>query len=311
MSRLGISRKQVPSMAALQCFEASARHLSFTQAAEELHLTQSAVSKQVAQLETTLQTSLFRRVRKRLKLSPAGALYLSEVRKILGQVEVSTLYMLSYGSETEVLSVAAHPTFGARWLIPALKDFYDLYPNIHLDMRDYVQPFDLAKAGIDVAFLFGSGAWQGVECVKVFDEWMVPVCHPDVLKGQMINKAEDLGQYVLLQCQSRPASWYTYFASQSVEVNRCYQGPRFETWSACIRAAEAGYGMALVPKFLVADELQSGKLVSPWAYELPSNGAYYLAYEEHAADMPKIKKLVSWLKDHLLLQTSPESEKKE
>ncbi len=302
MKNLGILKKQTPSMTALQCFEASARFLSFTQAAEELHLTQSAVSKQVAQLESTLQTSLFRRVRKRLKLSPSGIVYLPEVRQILNQVEASTLHMLSYGCENEVLNVAAHPTFGARWLIPALKDFYDLYPDIYLEMRDYVQPFDLAKTGIDVAFLFGSGAWQGVESMKLFDEWMIPVCREDVLQNRAIHHVTDFSGHILIQCQSRPTSWHAYFESQSVEIDRCYQGPRFETWSACIRAAEAGYGIALVPKFMVADDLHHGRLVSAWDFELPSNGAYYLAYEEHAADMPKIKKLVAWLKEHLQLQ---------
>ncbi len=298
-----VPRKQMPSMASLQCFEASARYLSFTQAAEELHLTQSAVSKQVAQLESVLQTTLFYRIRKRLTLSAAGALYLPEARKILSYVENSTLHMLSYESDKEILSIAAHPTFGARWLIPELKNFYDLNPNIHLDIRDYVQPFDLAKAGIDIAFLFGDGIWKDIECIKLFDEWMVPVCHPTFLqeKGFPINKVEDFQNYTLLQCQSRAASWHIYFSSQNVEIDRCYQGPGFETWSACIRAAELGYGIGLVPKFLAQDELDRGTLVIPWHYELKSHGSYYLAYEENSSDIPKIKKFTAWLTDHLQL----------
>ena len=110
-----LNKRYLPSITALQCFEAVTRHLSFTRAAEELNLTQSAVSKQVAQLEELLQHLLFLRVRRRLQMTPAGDLYLVEVRKILAQVEMSTHYLRSYGGETEVLRVSTPSTFGARW----------------------------------------------------------------------------------------------------------------------------------------------------------------------------------------------------
>ncbi|MGA9222747.1 MAG: LysR family transcriptional regulator, partial [Pseudomonas graminis] len=116
-----LSKRHLPSVTALQCFEAVTRHLSFTRAAEELNLTQSAVSKQVAQLEELVQHLLFRRVRRRLQLTPAGALYLGEVRKVLTQMEMSTHFLRSYGGETEVLRVSTPSTFGARWLVPRLK----------------------------------------------------------------------------------------------------------------------------------------------------------------------------------------------
>jgi DNA-binding transcriptional LysR family regulator len=118
-----MSKRLMPSTTALQCFEAAARHLSFTRAAQELHLTQSAVSKQVAQLEDMLAHPLFQRIRRRLHLTPAGALYLTEVNKILTQIDISSRYILSYGDETEVLRIATQPTFGARWLVPRLKGF--------------------------------------------------------------------------------------------------------------------------------------------------------------------------------------------
>ncbi|WHH49544.1 LysR family transcriptional regulator [Pseudomonas sp. Ap32] len=147
-----MSKRLMPSTTALQCFEAAARHLSFTRAAQELHLTQSAVSKQVAQLEDMLSHSLFQRIRRRLHLTPAGALYLTEVNKILTQIDISSRYILSYGDETEVLRIATQPTFGARWLVPRLKGFGDRYPRIHLDVRNELEPFDLVQAKADVAF---------------------------------------------------------------------------------------------------------------------------------------------------------------
>lgn len=153
-----MSKRLMPSTTALQCFEAAARHLSFTRAAQELHLTQSAVSKQVAQLEDMLSHSLFQRIRRRLHLTPAGALYLTEVNKILTQIDISSRYILSYGDETEVLRIATQPTFGARWLVPKLKGFGDRYPRIHLDVRNELEPFDLVQAKADVAFFSSARA---------------------------------------------------------------------------------------------------------------------------------------------------------
>ena len=158
-----MSKRLMPSSTALQCFEAAARHLSFTRAAQELHLTQSAVSKQVAQLEDMLAHPLFQRIRRRLQLTPAGALYLTEVNKILTQIDISSRYILSYGDETEVLRIATQPTFGARWLVPRLKGFGDRHPRIHLDIRNELEPFDWSSPRRTSPFLRpGHLAWRDV-----------------------------------------------------------------------------------------------------------------------------------------------------
>lgn len=297
-----MSKRLMPSMTALQCFEAVARHLSFTRAAEELFLTQSAVSKQVAQLEEMLQHLLFRRIRRRLQLTPAGSLYLTEVNKILKQVEMSTHYILSYGGETEVLKVATQPTFGARWLIPHLKGFGAANPNIHLDIRNELEPFDLVQARADVVFFFGQGTWPGAECIELFGEQMVPVCAPDILPLTPLESALQLSDRVLLQCASRPAAWHEWFEGLGLQTERSYHGPRFETFYMCIRAAQSGCGVALVPRFLVEDELAEGKLVIPWDHPMPSAGAHFLAYAEHAAEVPKIRNFVKWIEGQVRLE---------
>jgi LysR family transcriptional regulator, glycine cleavage system transcriptional activator len=297
-----MSKRLMPSMAALQCFEAVARHLSFTRAAEELFLTQSAVSKQVAQLEEMLQHLLFRRIRRRLQLTPAGSLYLTEVNKILKQVEMSTHYILSYGGETEVLKVATQPTFGARWLIPHLKGFGAANPNIHLDIRNELEPFDLVQARADVVFFFGQGTWPGAECIELFGEEMVPVCAPDILPATPLDSALQLSERVLLQCASRPEAWHEWFEAQGLQTEHSYHGPRFETFYMCIRAAQSGCGVALVPRFLVEDELAEGKLVIPWDHPQPSSGRHFLAYAEHAAEVPKIRAFVKWIEAQVRLE---------
>jgi len=290
-----LNKRNLPSLTALQCFEAAARHLSFTRAAEELSLTQSAVSKQVAQLEEQIQHLLLRRVRRRLQLTPAGSLYLDEVRKILTQIEMSTHYLRSYGGETEVLRVCAPPTFAARWLIPRLKGWRLEYPQIHLDLRQEREPDDLVQGRSDLAFYFGRGARPGAECVRLFDEEMLPVCAPGLLPEQPLEDPTRLADWVLLQNTARPEAWHDWFLGQALHTEHSYHGPRFDSFYMCIRAAQVGCGVALLPRFLVEEELAEGKLVVAWDHAMSSHNAYYLAYAEQVAEVPKVRDFVRWM----------------
>ncbi|MBF8755208.1 LysR family transcriptional regulator [Pseudomonas guariconensis] len=294
-----MSKRLVPSMTALQCFEAAARHLSFTRAAEELHLTQSAVSKQVAQLEEMLRHHLFLRIRRRLQLTPAGSLYLAEVNKILTQVDMSSRYVLTYGEQTEVLKVATQPSFGVRWLIPHLKGFGKRYPNIHLDIRNEMEPFALLQGSADAVFFYGQGTWPGATCVELFGEEVVPVCAPELLQGRELKDASAVAQLVLLQSTSRPEAWHEWFLEQGLHTDNSYHGPRFDTFYMALSAAQAGCGVALVPRYLVAKELAEGSLVMAWNHAMKSNGAHYLAFAEHAAEVPKVRALVEWVREQL------------
>lgn len=292
-----MSKRLVPSMAALQCFEAAARHLSFTRAAEELHLTQSAVSKQVAQLEEMLHHHLFLRIRRRLQLTPAGALYLAEVNKILTQVDMSSRYILSYGEQTEALKVATQPSFGVRWLIPHLKGFGKRHPNIHLDIRNEMEPFALLQGKADVVFFYGHGTWPGATCIELFGEEVVPVCAPELLQGRTLQSASELDDMVLLQSTTRPEAWHEWFLEQDLHSANSYHGPRFDTFHMCLSAAQAGCGVALVPSYLAQTELVEGKLVVPWPHRTRSKGAYFVAFSEHAAEVPKVRSLVDWIRE--------------
>jgi len=290
-----MSKRLVPSMTALQCFEAAARHLSFTRAAEELHLTQRAVSKQVAQLEEMLHHHLFLRIRRRLQLTPAGSLYLAEVNKILTQVDMSSRYVLTYGTQTEVLKVATQPSFGVRWLIPHLKGFGKRHPNIHLDIRNEMEPFALLQGSADVVFFYGQGTWPGATCIKLFGEEVLPVCAPELVQGQALSGPGELAGQVLLQSTSRPEAWHEWFQQQGLETENSYHGPRFDTFYMALSAAQSGCGVALVPRYLVARELAEGSLVVAWDHAMPSSGAHYLAYAEHAAEVPKVRAVVEWV----------------
>ncbi|BCB71779.1 MULTISPECIES: LysR substrate-binding domain-containing protein [Halomonadaceae] len=292
-------RRNLPSLTSLNCFEAAARHLSFTRAADELSLTQSAVSKQVSQLEVTLQHPLFRRVRKRLHLTPEGAVYLGEARKILAQVEMSTRYMQSYGVEADVLNIVTLPTFGARWLIPRLNGFRFKYPNINLNIANRTEPFDMQKERIEAAFFFGHGVWPRAECIKLLDEEVVPVCAPTAMEQTAVRDPLDLTDMVLLQVSTRPEGWHDWFEAQDLYTEHSYHGPRFDTFYMALRAARAGCGVALVPKFLAQEELDEGKLVIPWQFSLKSQDAYYMAYPEHMVDVYKLRVFIEWIRARL------------
>lgn len=301
-----MNKRHLPSITALQCFEAVTRHLSFTRAAEELSLTQSAVSKQVAQLEEMLQQLLFRRVRRRLQLTPAGALYLAEVRKILEQIELSTHYLRSYGGETEVLRISTPSTFGARWLVPRLKGWRLRHPHIHLDICNEPSGDEHGIARADLAFYFGPRARPGAECMRLFQEELVAVCAPNTVPGETLADAIRRNELVLLHTASRPQAWPEWFASQGLQTEHSYHGPRFDTFYMSIRAAQVGCGIALLPRFLIEEELAENKLVLAWP-DLPSvianhatrRNAYYLACPEHTVDVPKVRSFVQWIGEQL------------
>lgn len=294
-----MTRRHLPTLVAMRCFEAAARHLSFTRAAEELNLTQSAVSKQVAQLEATVDHQLFLRLRQRLQITPEGALYLSEVRKILAQVETSTRHLQSYGGQSEVLNVTTLPTFGARWLVPRLNGFRFRHPNVYLNISNRVDPFDLEEERVDVAFFFGHGAWPKAQCIKLLDEEVVAVCSPAAVPQGGIDDPLELTRLVLLQNAARPEAWHDWFEAQGHYTRHSYHGPRFDSFSMSLSAARAGCGVALVPRFLAQEELRAGQLVIPWAFSLKSRDAYYLAYAEHKSELAKVKGFVDWVVEHL------------
>ena len=238
-------------------------------------------------------------MRRRLQLTPAGDLYLVEVRKILTQVEMSTHTLRSYGGETEVLRVSTPSTFGARWLVPRLKGWGIRHPHIHLDLCNEQQGDDLLQGRSDLAFYFGQGSRPGSECLKLFGEELVAVCAPSSLPRTPMTDPTQLTDLVLLQNASRPQAWHEWFEHQGFCTDHSYHGPRFDTFYMCIRAAQEGCGVALLPRFLVEEELADGKLVIAWQHLMPSHDAYYLAYPEHSAGVPKVKAFVSWMMEQL------------
>lgn len=295
-----MTARTYPSTTSLRCFEASARFLSFTKAAHVLHMTQSAVSKQVAHLESSLKLQLFERCLQGLQLTPSGEIFFKETQNILGQIEQSVLNLLSHGSEAETLKISVHPTLCARWLIPALKGFGKAHPNIHLDIQEQLHASELDGSKTDIAFLYGTGVWRDMTSVELFTENCVAVCSPELTNYHSIKSLEHFQDYVLVQSQSRPRAWEDYFQLQNSLNDNPLFGPRFDTFYACIHAALSGCGIALVPRFLVEKELADGELIMPWAYEMHTKHAYYMTYPTSMTNTHKVYTMVKWIESYVM-----------
>ncbi|WP_439039606.1 LysR substrate-binding domain-containing protein [Acinetobacter baumannii] len=293
-----ITSRTFPSTMSLRCFEASARFLSFTKAAQILHMTQSAVSKQVAHLEDSLNTPLFERSLKGLNLTPSGKIFLLETQNILSQIEISVLNILAHGSEAETVNIAVHPTLCARWLIQRLKGFGNSHPNIHLDIREQINDSEIENQQTDIAFLYGEGIWRDMTSIKLFEESCVAICSPEITQIPF-NSLEEFHGHVLIQSRSRPRAWDEYFQMQGFINEHPFIGPRIDTFYSCINAALTGCGIALVPKFLIEEELLSGKLILAWPYELNNTKAYYMTYPTSMEKTPKVVAITQWIQNHL------------
>ena len=283
-----------PSTMSLRCFEASARFLSFTKASQVLHMTQSAVSKQVAQLESSLNTTLFERTLKGLSLTPSGQVFLVETQTILNQIEVSVLNMLSHGAETETVNISVHPTLCARWLVQALKGFGKTHPKIHLDIQEQINSAEIDIKTTEIAFLYGDGVWRDMTSIKLFDEECIAVASPEFIE-QPFKNLEDFHGHVLIQSRSRPRAWEQYFQAQNFINEYPFIGPKFDTFYSHINAAMTGCGIALVPKFLVQKELQTKELIQVWDYDVNCSKGYYMTYPTSMANVSKISTVVDWI----------------
>ncbi|MBM3293529.1 MAG: transcriptional regulator GcvA [Candidatus Aminicenantes bacterium] len=286
----------LPSLTSLRFFDAAARHLSFTRAALEMNVTQSAVSRQIRLLEEHIGRPLFQRIKQRLILTESGKAYFISIRGILRQAEAATLQAMAYGNEGGILTIAALPTFGSRWLIPRLGDFTNRYPDIQLNLITKLEPFDFIDSDIDVAIHFGRDVWPGAVCHRLMGETIVPVAAPSLLGGRAaLDHPEDLRDFTLLQHTTRPQAWQEWLHESGVKNVDGQAGPRFEQFYMVIQAAIAGLGIAVLPRFLIQEELGGGRLVVVVDLPVTSKYAYYLVHPENKAELKRIAVFRDWL----------------
>jgi LysR family transcriptional regulator, glycine cleavage system transcriptional activator len=282
-------RRRIPSLSALMAFSAAAKHLSVTLAASELGLTESAVSRQIAQLETQLGVKLFYRIKKRISLTRAGAAYSTSVAQTIERIERDALEIMGYEAEGTVLDVAALPTVGAQWLIPRLPDFYARHPGVTVNVSARNTRFFFSETALDGALYFGQPDWPGTQADHLFDEILLPVGSPTLVGKRARLQPSEIAELRLLHLVTRPDA-------AELGGTNVIRGPRFDIQSTLISAANAGLGVALLPEFLISDQLKSGKLKVLSSLTLRSVGSYYFACPEEKAESPLLLAFRAWLR---------------
>ncbi|MGV8919031.1 MAG: LysR family transcriptional regulator [Pseudomonas sp.] len=287
-------RRKIPSTTALISFEAAARHESFTKAAQELSLTQGAICRQIASLEDFLNVELFRRSRRGVKLTEAGLSYSRRVATQLDAVERDTLSVMGQQG-ANVIELAVVPTFGTQWLLPRLKDFQQLHPDVTVNLTNRTRPFLFADTDFDAAIYFGDADWSGTQSHRLMGENPMPVCSPNVLGNRESLSAAEIAELPLLQQTTRPYAWRQWFNAQSLNIPRDMTGPRYELFSMLAQAAMHEMGVALIPPFLIQRELKEKRLVIANRHALPSIKSYYLMIPERKVESASLRAFRDWL----------------
>lgn len=303
-------RRMIPSLQTLLCFESAAKHHSYTHAAQELHLTQSAVSRQIQHLEDFLGLQLFNRTRHGVALTYAGEQYYKNIKLHLLGIEQSTLDLISHKGLGGTLKLGVVPTFATRWLLPRLYKFNEIHPEITIHLETSTKPFLFSEHIFDAAIYTGTAEqvenWPDTKAHYLMKEEVVPVCAPSLIykyfpeyqtKIELSNlslNAEQIARLPLLQQTTRPNIWKEWFDVSAYDHPHARHGQRHELFSMLAVAATHGMGVALIPQTLLEKELSSGELIIASQIKLKGIRSYYFVYSERQQS-PLIAKFVEWL----------------
>lgn len=287
-------RRFLPSLAALQALDAVDRLGSATAAADEMNLTQSAVSRQLKSLEDQLGVALLNRTAKRLTLTQAGSAYLADIRAGLQMIAQASLKLQSNPGGGAV-NLTILPTFAMRWLVPRLPRFAEAHPEITINMTTRLDPFNFAEQPFDAAITFGSGDWPNTNKIWLKRETVLPVADPGLLAAENVKTGHDLLHLPLLHIQHRPRAWQKWFAAKGVEAGRL-PGMVYDQFPTIVQAALHGMGVALLPDFLIQQELLDGRLKPALEGGAQSLGDYWLVWPEERDADPALGAFRDWLK---------------
>jgi LysR family transcriptional regulator, glycine cleavage system transcriptional activator len=286
---------RLPPLNALRSFEAAARQLSFSKAAEELHVTPAAVSHQIKALEEWLGLPLFRRLNRSVILTDEGQTYLVSVREGLQVIQSATDRILQEEAGGAI-TVSTLPSFAVRWLLPRLSRFRDKHPDIDVRLSADEQVTDFARDNVDLVIRYGPGVYPGLHTELLLNEdRLFPVCSPALLDGKHpLRSAEDLVHHTLLHDDLR-IDWAMWLSAADVKGIDSTKGLSFNDSSMVLTAAMAGQGVALGRSTLAAADLVAGRLVKPFDVELKAGNAYYIVCPPEYAQKPKFRAFRDWL----------------
>ena len=296
--------RRLPPLNALRAFEAAARHLSFTKAAEELHVTPGAISQQVKALEEYVGVTLFQRLNRALLLTEEAESAVPALREGFDKLAEATNLLTSSDTDSR-LTISAAPSFASKWLVPRLGDYQDLYPDQDVWILADMELTDFVKDGVDIAIRYGPGDYPGFLVETLMTEQVFPVCSPDLIHGpKPLKSPADLSQHTLLHDNSPDndescpdwTMWLKAAGAHDVDGTR---GLRFNQSSLVLEAAMSGRGVALAKSALAADDLAAGRLAKPFDLAQPIAFAYYIVCPKSKAVLPKVRNFTAWLTDRV------------
>lgn len=269
-------KTHIPKIGELQAFTACARLGTTTLAAEDLNLTQSAISRALSSLEDRLGVPLFHRARQRLSLAPAGHAFLPRARALLNELEDAAMSVMAFGGDRSVIRIAVLPSFGRRWLMPRLAKLHAIRPSLSFDIAARLDPVDFAVDPCDLAIMRKPHETADVLSEHLLTETLIVVAAPDLLAGRDQLTTEALLSLPLLQQSTRPTLWLDWFTSLDVDPRQVLRGARADHFDMVIEMASAGMGVAIVPEVLVQPELTRGTLLRASPRSLKTGEDYTL-----------------------------------
>jgi LysR family glycine cleavage system transcriptional activator len=284
--------RMLPPLETFRFFEAAARHLNFTHAAEEMHVTHGAVSQRIKRLEEHLGMSLFRRSGRGMLLTDEGRRLLERVRIAIGELAEGVEAIRS-SKRDRILTISMMPGFATYWLLPRLADFIERHPDIDVNIRATLSLTDFARDEVDMAVRFGPGTWPGLTSIRLHDEELIPVCSPAFRGGRLPRSPSDLLKIPLLHDARQP--WSLWFKAVGLDYHDTGQGSRYSEQTMLLAAAIAGLGVALARALLVRPDLESGRLVRLFPDGVRTKYSYFIVYPRGSETLGKIRAFQEWL----------------
>ena len=293
------TRRRLPPLNALRAFEAAARHLNFSRAADELSVTPGAVSQQIQNLEDYVGASLFKRTPKGLLLTDAAQTALPALREAFDRL-AEAASLLTAAVDGRRLTLTAAPSFAAKWLVPRLGRFEAAHPLVDVWLSADMELVDFTAGEVDLAIRYGAGRYPGLEAIRLMNETVIPVASPQLLASNPLNEPDDLTHHILLHDGSPDADpscpdWLMWLAARGVKGVDGNRGPRFNQSSMVIEAAVGGRGIALAKRTLAQDDLDAGRLVSPLQIATAVDFAYHVVHPKAKGRLPQVKAFVNWI----------------
>jgi LysR family glycine cleavage system transcriptional activator len=290
--------RKIPPLNAIKAFESAGRHNSFTKAAEELCVSQGAISKQIAVLEEWLNTQLFLRTQSQLRLTEAGRELLATVTPAFDRIALTTMRLTERSTEVATLNVNAPPTFTMRWLIPRISSFQRLHPEIEIKLTTSTAPINFREFSYDIAIRGFQEEPDMDNSTAFMSETILPICHPNLLKGKFIKSPDDINKFPLITYDTTPMQWSEWASSAGVSGYGPAATPlQFEQMYFALQAANEGLGVVLAPLFLAADDISTGKLCAPFGVAGARQRKYYAVSRIKINDKPMFKVFLKWLQE--------------